>query len=75
MKNIFTSFLALLGLASACGQHNFENANVDRFAEYITDNNVVLLDVRTEKDGQTDVSGIPSQLENDRVEVRIRHYE
>ena len=25
--------------------------------------------------GQTDVSGVPSQLENDRVEVRIRHYE
>jgi len=50
MKNILTSFLALLGLASACGQHNFENANVDRFAECITDNNVVLLDVRTEKE-------------------------
>ena len=50
MKNILTSFLALLGLASACGQHNFENANVDRFAECITDNNVVLLDVRTESE-------------------------
>ena len=50
MKNILTSFLALLGLASACGQHNFENANVDKFAECITDNNVVLLDVRTEKE-------------------------
>ena len=50
MKNILTSFLALLGLASACGQHNFENANVDRFAECITDSNVVLLDVRTEKE-------------------------
>ena len=25
--------------------------------------------------GQTDGSGIPSQLENDGVEVRIRHYE
>ena len=25
--------------------------------------------------GQTDVSGVPSQLENDGVEVRIRHYE
>ena len=25
--------------------------------------------------GQRDVSGIPSQLENDGVEVRIRHYE
>ena len=50
MKNILTSFLALLGLASACSQHNYENANVDRFAECITDSNVVLLDVRTEKE-------------------------
>jgi len=25
--------------------------------------------------GQTDVSGIPAQLENEGVEVRIRHYE
>ena len=25
--------------------------------------------------GQTDVSGIPSQLEGEGIEVRIRHYE
>jgi L-ascorbate metabolism protein UlaG (beta-lactamase superfamily) len=25
--------------------------------------------------GQTDVSNLPSQLQNDGVEVRIRHYE
>ena len=47
MKNIITSLLALLGLASACGQQHFENANVNRFAECIADPDVVLLDVRT----------------------------
>ena len=54
MKNILTSFLALLGLASACGQQNFENADVNGFADRIADPDVVLLDVRTEsefKDG------------------------
>ena len=25
--------------------------------------------------GQTDVSGVPSQLQGDRIDVRIRHYE
>lgn len=50
MKNILTSLLALLGLASACGQQNFENANVNKFAEFIEDPNVVLLDVRTESE-------------------------
>ena len=47
MKNIITSLLALLGLASACSQQNFENADVNRFAELTADPNVVLLDVRT----------------------------
>ena len=50
MKNILTSFLALLGLASACGQLNFKNADVNGFAARITDPNVVLLDVRTENE-------------------------
>jgi L-ascorbate metabolism protein UlaG (beta-lactamase superfamily)/rhodanese-related sulfurtransferase len=50
MKNIITSLLALLGLASACGQQNFENANVNGFADLIVDPDVVLLDVRTEKE-------------------------
>jgi L-ascorbate metabolism protein UlaG (beta-lactamase superfamily)/rhodanese-related sulfurtransferase len=48
MKNIITSLLALLGLASACGQQHFESANANRFAELIADPNTVLLDVRTE---------------------------
>ena len=47
MKNIISSLLALLGLASACSQHNFENADVNHFAELTTSPNVVLLDVRT----------------------------
>ncbi len=47
MKNIITSLLALLGLATACGQQHFENVDVNRFAELIADPDVVLLDVRT----------------------------
>jgi L-ascorbate metabolism protein UlaG (beta-lactamase superfamily)/rhodanese-related sulfurtransferase len=47
MKNIITSLLALLGLASACSQQNFENADVYHFAELTTSPNVFLLDVRT----------------------------
>jgi L-ascorbate metabolism protein UlaG (beta-lactamase superfamily)/rhodanese-related sulfurtransferase len=39
--------LTLLGLASACSQQHFENADVNRFAELTADPNVVLLDVRT----------------------------
>ena len=31
MKHLFTDLLAILGLASACGQQNFENAEVDTF--------------------------------------------
>ena len=50
MKNILTSLLALLGLASACSQQNFENANVNRFAELIADPDVILLDVRTQSE-------------------------
>jgi len=50
MKNILTSLLALLGLASACSQQNFENANVNKFAELIADPDVVLLDVRTQSE-------------------------
>ena len=50
MKHLFTSLLAILGLASACGQQNFENADVNSFAARIADPDVVLLDVRTEKE-------------------------
>ena len=47
MKKILTCLLATLGLTSACGQQNFENTDVQGFAELITNPDVVLLDVRT----------------------------
>ena len=47
MKKLLTCLLATLGLTTACGQQNFENADVQEFAELIADNNVVVLDVRT----------------------------
>ena len=47
MKKILTCLLATLGLSTACGQQNFENADVQEFAELIADSNVVVLDVRT----------------------------
>lgn len=47
MKKILTCLLAVLGLTSACGQSNFENTDVQGFAELIADSNVVILDVRT----------------------------
>ena len=47
MKKFLTCLLAVLGLNSACGQDNFENADVNEFAELIADSNVVVLDVRT----------------------------
>jgi len=47
MKKILTCLLAALGLNSACGQQNFENTDVQGFAELAADTNVVVLDVRT----------------------------
>ena len=47
MKKILTCMMAVLGLNSACGQGNFENADVNEFAELMADTNVVVLDVRT----------------------------
>ena len=47
MKKLLTYLLATLGLTTACGQQNFENAEVQEFAELIADSNVVVLDVRT----------------------------
>ena len=47
MKKIISCLLATLGLTSACGQANFENADVKGFAQLIDDPSVVLLDVRT----------------------------
>ena len=47
MKKIFSCLLATFGLTTACGQANYENADVKGFAELMTDSNVVVLDVRT----------------------------
>jgi len=47
MKKILTFLLAALGLTTACGQDNFENTDVQGFAELVADTNVVVLDVRT----------------------------
>ncbi len=47
MKKIIASVLSLLGLATACGQQGFENADVNAFVSRIADADVVLLDVRT----------------------------
>jgi rhodanese-related sulfurtransferase len=46
-RSCLIAALAVLGLNSACGQGNFENADVNEFAELVADTNVVVLDVRT----------------------------
>ncbi len=47
MKKILTCLLSTLGLLTACGQQNFENAEVLDFSELMENPSVVLLDVRT----------------------------
>ena len=47
MKKILTCLLATLGIASACGQQNYENEDVQGFVALVADTNVVVLDVRT----------------------------
>ena len=47
MKKLLTCLLAVLGLNTACGQGNFENMDVQGFAELVADTNVIVLDVRT----------------------------
>ena len=49
MKKLLTILLTALGLHSAYGQ-NFENLEVESFANVVKDSNVVILDVRTPKD-------------------------
>ena len=46
-RSCLVAALAMLGLNTACGQGNFENAEVNEFAELVADSNVVVLDVRT----------------------------
>ncbi len=57
MKKFIACLLATFGLTSACGQQNFENTDVNAFAELIRDSTVVLLDVRT-----------PSEFANGHIE-------
>ena len=47
MKKLITCLLTALGLTTACGQGNFENADVEAFAKLITEKDVVTLDVRS----------------------------
>lgn len=47
MKKIIAYLLAVLGLTSACGQKNYQDADVEAFAALIADSSVVVLDVRT----------------------------
>ena len=46
-RSCLLAVLATLGLTTACGQANYENVDVKRFAELMNDPNVVVLDVRT----------------------------
>ena len=47
MKQFLTCLLATLGLTTACGQGNYDNADVQGFSLLTDDPNVVVLDVRT----------------------------
>ena len=47
MKNYLVCLLAMLVLNTACGQKNFEDADVQVFSELIEDSCVIVLDVRT----------------------------
>ena len=46
-RSCLIAALVVLGLNTACGQGNFENTDVQGFAELVADTNVVVLDVRT----------------------------
>ena len=46
-RSCLIAALAVLGLNTACGQGNFENTDVQGFAELVADTNVIVLDVRT----------------------------
>ena len=71
MKKILTLLLAALGLTTACGQDNFENTDVQGFAELVADTNVVVLDVRTAAEfaeGHIDGAILIDQGQSDFVE-------
>ena len=46
-RSCLIAALAVLGLNTACGQQNFEDTDVQGFAELVADTNVIVLDVRT----------------------------
>ena len=46
-RSCLLAAVTVLGLNTACSQGNFENVDVNEFAELIADTNVVVLDVRT----------------------------
>ena len=50
MKKFFACLLAMLGLNTAWGQQAFEDTDVNGFAELIADDDVVVLDVRTDSE-------------------------
>ena len=47
VRSCLIAALAVLGLNTACGQQNFEDTDVQGFAELVADTNVIVLDVRT----------------------------
>ena len=47
MKKILSCLLAAMGLTSACGHQNYEDADVNGFAALLDEPDVVLLDVRS----------------------------
>lgn len=46
MKQFFTCLLTVLGLNSACGQHNYETTDAEGFSQYVNNPDAVVLDVR-----------------------------
>ena len=71
MKKILTCLLAILGMTTACGQQNFENADVQAFSRLTEDPDVVVLDVRTAeefKDGHIEGAVLIDQGQSDFVE-------
>ena len=54
MKKMITCLLAAVGLAPACAQQNFEDANAKEFAELATKSDVVTVDVRTAEEFAVD---------------------
>ena len=47
MKKFITCLLATIGLTTACGQHNYEDVDVQAFKSLTEEQDIILLDVRT----------------------------